>query len=177
MRALIWQARGSFPLRSQRMCPASDCGKCWPRLELNFSRHSKYFKGHKRFLTDTSGTYETSKTSKLQIETRPTITAIAHPACPHHNSHLQGYVAHKKLPPRTTIGRSALSYCRVLWRCSFLWARYPCSPLSPAPLPEWLHRTWRSTGISREYRGTSLMGNRPTLAPYSRFMSRALWRS
>ena len=28
-----------------------------------------------------------------------------------------------------------------------------------------------------DYRGTSLIRNRPTLAPYSRFMSRALWWS
>ena len=42
----------------------------------------------------------------------------------------------------------------------------PPSPPSPAP-PD------RSVC----YRGTSLIRNRPTLAPYSRFMSRALWWS
>ena len=44
---------------------------------LKFSRLLKYCKGRKRFQTDSSGTNENSKTQKLQIATRPTITAIA----------------------------------------------------------------------------------------------------
>ena len=41
---------------------------------------------------------------------------------------IQGYLAHKKLPPpsRNTIGRLAYSYCRVLGGDCFLSARYPC---------------------------------------------------
>ena len=44
---------------------------------LKFSRLLKYCKGRNRFETDTSGKNEKSKTWKLQIETRPPITAIA----------------------------------------------------------------------------------------------------
>jgi len=42
-------------------------------------------------------------------------------------------------------------------------------------------RSWRGSGIRdpvfQVYRGTSLMGNNPSLGPYSRLIPRALWWS
>jgi hypothetical protein len=46
---------------------------------------------------------------------------------------VQEYLAHDKTQPphKTTIGRQASPYCRVLGEGFFLWGRYPCRPLHP----------------------------------------------
>jgi hypothetical protein len=43
--------------------------------------------------------------------------------------HVQGYLAHRKMPPpRTTIGPWVQPYCRVLGAGGFFSERYPCIP-------------------------------------------------
>ena len=62
-------------------------------------------------------------------------------------SSCQGYLAHKKPPPppRTAIGASAWSYCRVLRGGGFLYARYPCMVEGlKRQAPQRRRRSWMS---------------------------------
>ena len=94
---------------------------------------------------------------------------------------LQGYLAHKKLPPpRTLLGLCIGPYGGPWGGRGFSWARYPCISAikkrlsyeggrsSGVNFPLLMTVRELSVGQDHTYRGTSLIRNSAPLGPYSR---------